>query len=136
MTDLYVKKLEDENAKLYEERNRLFNFIKAVSQLGSVQIDFNHIAHCITPDLIFNYALKTYQFNESKSAFSHSYIFDISGKKIRFDISMAAPSDIVTHNRTIAALSLFRVIWDDYNAKSANRNSFGLLLDLIKDDYI
>lgn len=136
MTDLYIKKLEDENAKLYQERNRLFNFIKSVSQLGSIQVDFNHIAHCITPELIFNYALKTYKFKESKSAFVHSYVFDISGKHIKFDISLADPLNLVEHNRTIAALSLFRIIWDDYNAKSANRNSFGLLLDLIKDDYI
>jgi len=136
MIDLYIKKLEDENAKLYKERNRLFNFIKSVSQLGSIQVDFNHIAHCITPELIFNYALKTYKFKESKSAFVDSYIFEISDKQIRFSISKADPPDLVEHNRTIAALSLFRVIWDDYNAKSASRNSFGLLLDIIKDDYI
>jgi hypothetical protein len=87
--------------------------------------------------MIFNYVFKNYKYIENKSGFAHSYRVELSGgKQYQFALSVADPPNLVEHNRMIAALSLFRVIWDDYFAKTGNKNSFGLLLDMIKDEYI
>lgn len=133
MNEEYIKKLETENQKLYQERSSLYNLIKVVSGTNNLQIKFEHIVGIISPDSVVNYALKTYptikQINTSKEQW---LTVDITG---HHHTIMRHEKPYTDFDRELI-LKLFRVIWDDYNAKTSNKNSFGLLLDIIKDEFI
>jgi hypothetical protein len=133
MHEEYVKKLELENKKLYQERSKLYDLIKIVSATNNLQINFESIINFITPDLVVNYALKTYQLVKKTPVFSSGQwvTIDISGKQHTF-IYQDKSYTIFEQDLIV---KLFRAIWDDYNAKTQNKNTFNLLLDIIGNSY-
>ena len=128
MNEEYIKKLEAENEKLYLERSRLYNLIKIVSATNNLQINFESIVGIITPEAVVNYALRTYPVVNKHLSVKEQWItVDISGKQQSFIIQDKSYTDFGRE----MIFKLFRVIWDDYNAKTQNKNTFGLLLELI-----
>ena len=128
MNDEYIKKLEAENEKLYRERSRLYNLIKIVSSTNNLQIKFEDIVSIVSPESVVNYALMTYHLvNRLISSKEQWVTIDISGKQHSFIVQ----DKKYTNFEQELILKLFRAIWDDYNAKTQNKNSFVLLLDII-----
>lgn len=132
MHDEYIKKLELENEKLYRERTQLYNLIAIVSKTNNLQISFDSIVGVVTPELIVNYTLRTYPLIKKPASYNeHWAVVDISGKQYNFIYQDKPYSNFEQE----LILKLFRAIWDDYNAKTQNRNTFNLLLDIIGNSY-
>lgn len=129
--ELYIKKLEDENARLYMERRGFLNLIKTLSENNNLSVKFDSVVNILSTEKVVNYALKNYPIvSKSKSAFETQTVLQIGNKE--HAIRSGQTSEDFNLKTTF---ELFKVIWDDYIAKNGNNKGILLVLEIIGNDW-
>jgi hypothetical protein len=127
MSEIYIKKLEEENARLYRERKSLYSLIKNLSESNNLSITFASAVTLLSTEKIKEYVFKNYEVvSKSKSAFEESYILQIGNKKCKIMFNKSEQNIDVA-----LSVELLRAVWEDFCAKQGNNKTLSLLIDIM-----